>query len=157
LNVEGAGGQQLGGQRAVEFVKPGRVIQWGAGDRGGLRHQRVDTEEGFRRLVVPLHQSESVGFAKGALPAVVEPIRMRVKHRRRQVRDVIQQALARGGGAAQHGIDEAADVGLAGFHGFIDGGVVGQIQDQQLAEADAQDIAGFRIEFAIAEFADPVV
>ena len=74
-----------------------------------------------------------------------------------KVGNLVEQRLAGDGGAAEHGVDQAADAGFSGFDGFIDGGVVGEIEDEQLAQPDAQDVAGFRIHLTIAEFTDPVV
>ena len=65
--------------------------------------------------------------------------------------------LAGGDRLAEDGVDEGADGGFARFDGFVDGGVVGDVEDEDLAEADAEDVAGFGIKFALPEFPYPMV
>jgi hypothetical protein len=75
----------------------------------------------------------------------------------REVVEFFHEAFAGGDGATQDGVDEGADGGFSGLDGFVDGGVVGDVEDEDLAEADAEDIAGFGVEFAFAEFGYPMV
>ena len=74
-----------------------------------------------------------------------------------EVGHLIEQTLPRFDGAAQHGIDEPSHAGFSALHGFIDRRMVGNAEDEDLAKPNAQDIAGFGVGLAIAEFADPVV
>ena len=82
---------------------------------------------------------------------------MRVGDGQREIGDFIEQAFAGNDGAAQHGIHQAAHAGFSGLHRFIDGGMFGDAEDQELAQPDTQDVARFRVHFSIAEFADPVI
>jgi hypothetical protein len=75
----------------------------------------------------------------------------------RHVVELLHEALAGGDRFAEDGVNERADGGFAGLDGFVDGGVVGDVEDEDLAEADAEDIAGVGVELAVAEFADPMV
>jgi hypothetical protein len=52
---------------------------------------------------------------------------------------------------AEDCVDECADRGFARLDGFVDGGVVRNVEDEDLAEADAEDIASFGIEFSLPE------
>lgn len=74
-----------------------------------------------------------------------------------EIRHLIEQTLARCDGAAQHGIDEPSHAGFSGLDRFIDRCMVGNAEDENLAETHAQDIARFGVGLAIAEFADPMV
>lgn len=128
------------------------MIAGSAGDFGIGWDEGIEAEKRFGGLVVPLHDGEGFGFSKGFAPAVVKPIGMGVEDGGREVVELFEQAFAGDDGFAQDRIDEGADAGFSGFDGFVDGGVIGDIEDEDLAEADAEDIAGIGIEFAIAEF-----
>ena len=69
----------------------------------------------------------------------------------------LHQPFAGCDGLAQDGINERSNGCFAGLYGFVDGGVIRNVQDKQLAEADAEDVARFGIEFSLAEFPDPVI
>ena len=71
--------------------------------------------------------------------------------------EFVDQALAGGDCFAQDSVDERADRGFSGLYGFVDRSVVRDVEDEDLAETDAEDIAGFGVEFALAEFCDPVI
>jgi hypothetical protein len=70
---------------------------------------------------------------------------------------LLHEAFAGGDGLAEDGVDQGADGGFPGLDGFVDGGVVGDVEDEDLAEADAEDVAGIGVELAMAELADPVI
>ena len=55
-------------------------------------------------------------------------------------------------GLAEDGIDQRSDRGFARLDGFVDGGVIGDVENEDLAETDAEDIAGLGIEFSLPEF-----
>jgi hypothetical protein len=77
--------------------------------------------------------------------------------RLRQVGNLVEQAFARERGASQHRVDQTADAGFPRLHRLVDCRVIGQAEDQQLAQPDPQDIPRFRIHLAVAQLADPVV
>ena len=86
-----------------------------------------------------------------------EPFRMRGAGFERQG---VHQGEQFGGftaGAAQDGVDEAAGA-PGGGHGFVHGGVFGDLEDQNLAKADAQAPAAAVVEVLVfGEHGDPVV
>jgi hypothetical protein len=133
------------------------VITRHAGDFGIGRDEGIDAEKRFGGLVVPLHDGDGFGFSKGFSPAVVEPVGMGVDDWWRQVVELFEQAFSGYDGFAQDRIDEGADAGFSSLDGFVDGGVVGDVEDEDLAEADAEDVTGIGIEFAIAEFGNPMI
>ncbi len=156
LDVDRARREQGGIRLAFDPMETRRAIDRNAGDLtcGG---KRIDPQECLRRPVVPLHQGDGLLFAEGGFPTVEQPVRMRERDRRRQIGHLIHQPLAREHRPAQHGVDESPHAGLAGLHRFIDRRMIGQPEDQDLAQAHAQHIAGLGVEFAFAEFRDPVV
>lgn len=70
---------------------------------------------------------------------------------------VFEELAAFVDGAAEDGVDESADGGAAAVDGFVDGGVVGDAEDEDLGEADTKDVAGFVVEFAFSDLGDVVV
>lgn len=128
-----------------------------SGDFGIGWDEGIESEKRFGGLVVPLHDGEGFGFSKRFAPAVVEPVGMGVEDWGRKVIELFEQAFAVGDGFAQDCIDERTDAGFSGFHSFVHSGVVGDVEDEDLAEANAEDVAGISVEFALAEFANPVI
>ncbi len=105
LNVDGSGGEKVGGDFPIEFV-----VGWGtfkplAGDLRIGGGQWVQAEESFRRAVVPLHDGERFRFSEGFAPAVVEPVGMGVADGRREVFQLLHQALAGGNSLTKNGVD----------------------------------------------------
>lgn len=157
LDVDLSRGEEVGGWRAFEVVEAGCVFDRGeVGEVGCGSGERVGAEVVLGGLVVPFHEGDGVGLAEFGFPAVIEPVGMGVDDGGGEIAEV-EEALAGGDGAAEDGVDEGADAGFSGFDGFVDGGMVGDAEDEDLDEADAEDVAGFGVELAVAEFADPVV
>ncbi len=98
--------------------------------------ERIESEICFGGLVVPLHDGEGFGFSERFTPAVVEPVGMGVEDWGRKVVELFEQAFAVGDGFAQDRINERADACFSGFDGFVNGGVIGDVEDEDLAEAD---------------------
>jgi len=71
--------------------------------------------------------------------------------------EFLHQLFAGGDRLAEAGVDEGTDGGFARLDGLVDGGVIRDVEDEELAEADAEDIAGFGIEFPLPEFGYPMV
>ena len=158
LDVDVSSREQRAGNATLECVEIRGVFERLAGQSfGRLRGERIGAEVGGGRFVVPLHQGDGFVLSKVGLPAFGEPVGVGERDGGRQVGDFFEQSLSRCDGTAEHGIDESTDAGFSGLDGFIDGGVVGQAEDEYLAESDAQHVAGFGIDFAVAEFADPVI
>ena len=75
----------------------------------------------------------------------------------RKVVELFEQTFAVGDRFAQDRIDERADAGFSGFHSFVHSGVVGDVEDEDLAQADAEDVASIGVEFSLAEFTNPMI
>jgi hypothetical protein len=69
----------------------------------------------------------------------------------------IEELLLRGRRAPHHRIDQAACAALAQLHRLENRRMIRQLQDQQLAQPYPQDVAGFIVQLALAEFGDPVI
>ena len=157
LDVNVAAGEEGLRDAAFDFVEAGVVPDGRAGDFEVSGLEGIDAEEGGGGLVIPGHEGVGGVHAEFLAPAFVEPIGMGMAEGGGEFLEVLGEAFAGRDGAAQDGIDEAADGSPGAFHRFIDRGVIGDAEDEQLADADAEDVAGFVIEFAFAEEADPVI
>ena len=113
------------------------MIAWSSGDFCIGGNEGIESEIRFGGLVVPLHDGEGFGFSERFAPTVVEPVGMGVEDWGRKVVELFEQVVAISDGFAQDRIDERADAGFSGFDGFVDGGVIGDVEDENLAEADA--------------------
>lgn len=70
---------------------------------------------------------------------------------------LFHEVFSGGNGFSQNRIDERADGSFACFDRFVHRCVIRDIEDEKLAETDAEDIARFGIEFALAEFSYPMI
>lgn len=157
LDVDCALGEEFVGDFTFEAVVIVGVGDFFAGEFLGRFCERVEAEIGFSGLVVPLHDRDGGFFTEGLFPALEEPIRMGVEGGGVHVLKILHEFFTSGNGLAEDGVDEGADGRFACLDSFVDGGVVGDFEDEELAEADAEDVACFCIEFAFAEISYPAI
>jgi hypothetical protein len=137
LDVEIAFGEKFGGDFLFQQKVFGSVIARRSWNFRIGRNERIEAEKRLGGSVVPLHDGDGFGFSERFAPAIVKPIGMRVEHGRRQVVEFFDQAFPRSDRLAQNGIDQRADTGFSRFDGFIHRGVVGDVENENLAETDA--------------------
>lgn len=113
--------------------------------------------KGFGGLVIPGHEGDGVFGAEVFAPFFPKPLRMRVEEGRVEFAHFADHAGAGVRNATQNGVDEAANGRAGAVDGFVDGGVVGKLQNDDLANADAEDVEGFGVNFSVTNFANPVI
>ena len=142
---------------AFDFEEAGIVFERGAGGIAFDGTQGIESQEGRGGIAVPGHEGVGGIHAELLAPAFVEPVGVGEADGGIEIAKVLGKSFAGCDGAAEDGIDESADGGPGAVHRFVDGGVIGDAEDEKLADADAKDIAGFVIEFSFAEEIDPMV
>lgn len=94
LDVEGTLREEFIGEFAFEAVIHLGEGEFFAGDFFGCYGERVEAEEGFGRLVVPLHDGDGGFFSKDFAPALEEPIWVGVEGGGFHFIEVFHEALA---------------------------------------------------------------
>ena len=77
--------------------------------------------------------------------------------RRSVVFEIRKECFLCFGRTSHDGIDQSASGAAGTVDGFICSGVLWDAENEELAQADAKDVACFVIEVAFAELADPVI
>lgn len=156
-DVNRALGEPFGGDRSIDLKIPcGEGLVGACGRVCRFRGEGVDARNGGRWQVVECHQLEGGLRAEGFAPSVVEPIGMRVRDGWGQLGKIEERFFGRCCFAHDR-IDQAPDRRFAEVDGFKHRGVVGKLQDEQLAEPDAQDVARLVVEFPFSQLTDPMV